>query len=108
MSSVVAMILMRVRSRARPVRSNPPERAEKLVGGPKTGADESISRLADEAVKELCGFPRHCDDEQVAARDHFQPGVGNEPGQDPAVHHRYDWIVAAHHDEGRLPQRVQP
>jgi len=59
-------------------------------------------------MEELRGFPGHRDDEQMAARHHFEPGIRYEPGQDLPVHHRHDRIVVAHDDEGRLAQGVQP
>ncbi len=33
----------------------------------------AVGGLADELLEELCCFARHCDDEQMAARHHFEP-----------------------------------
>jgi hypothetical protein len=45
---------------------------------------------------------------RVTVVEDVESGIRNEPGHDPRVETRDDWIVPARQDEGRLTQPVQP
>ena len=48
------------------------------------------------------------EDEEMAAIDQFEPGVGQPAGQNPAVDHRHDRVVGAHHDQRRDTELGEP